>query len=117
MGIKSLSHDSVLTAYSSQPPLELLRQVIDKRGFYDRKKLFYKEVQDTQFVVACAPPGGGRNNVTPRLLRFFNMFNVANLSQDSMKKIFSSILCGFLSNQGFAPEITALGSSIVDGRY
>ena len=36
------------------------------RGFYDRKKLFWKEVEDTVLVAACAPPGGGRQEMTPR---------------------------------------------------
>eukprot|EP00913_Durusdinium_trenchii_P018122 g17027.t1 len=49
-----------LEKYGAQPPIELLRQVIDYKGFYDRKKLFWKGVQDTQFIAACGPPGGGR---------------------------------------------------------
>jgi hypothetical protein len=27
---------------------------------YDRKKLFWKEVDDTVLLAACGPPGGGR---------------------------------------------------------
>jgi len=37
-------------------------------------------VGDCQFVAACAPPGGGRNPVTPRLFRQFNMFWVPELT-------------------------------------
>jgi len=47
-------------------------------------------------VCACAPPGGGRNAVTPRLFRHFNMIWVPDLSKQSMITIFSSILKGFL---------------------
>eukprot|EP00698_Gefionella_okellyi_P007648 TRINITY_DN186_c0_g2_i1.p1 TRINITY_DN186_c0_g2~~TRINITY_DN186_c0_g2_i1.p1 ORF type:complete len:2597 (+),score=793.21 TRINITY_DN186_c0_g2_i1:164-7954(+) len=105
-----------LDRYGAQPPLELMRQTIGLHGFYDRKKLFYKEVADTQFICACAPAGGGRNAVTPRLLRYFNMFNIANLSVDSMKTIFKSILCGFLSRttDSFAEGLSDVGSQIVD---
>lgn len=46
--------------FGSQPPIELLRQVIDQGGFYDRHKLFFKYVANCAFVAACAPPGGGR---------------------------------------------------------
>ncbi|CAE7749350.1 DNAH6 [Symbiodinium sp. CCMP2592] len=63
----------MLEFYGAQPPIELLRQVIDYGGFYDKKKLFWKQVADTQFILACGPPGGGRMAVTPRLFRHFNM--------------------------------------------
>ena len=82
--------------YFSQPPVELLRQAIDSHGFYDLEKLIFKYIKDTQFVTACAPPGGGRNEVTPRLFRHFNMIWVPALSKKSMELIFSSILRGFL---------------------
>lgn len=86
-----------LDRYFSQPPCELLRQTIDSRGFYDIKKLIFKFVQDVRFVCACAPPGGGRNPVSPRLFRHFNMVWIPDLSEASMKTIFTSILEGFLA--------------------
>jgi dynein heavy chain len=52
--------------YGAQPPIELLRQFQDFKGFYDRKKLFWKDIEDTMLCAACAPPGGGRQEVTPR---------------------------------------------------
>jgi dynein heavy chain len=85
-----------LDTYGSQPPCELLRQAIDNTGFYDTKKLIFKQIKDTRFACACAPPGGGRNAVTPRLFRHFNMVWVPDLSEASMKVIFTSILRGFL---------------------
>ena len=33
-----------LDTYGSQPPIELLRQYQDFRGFYDREKLFWKQI-------------------------------------------------------------------------
>ena len=84
-----------LDAGKAQPPCELLRQVIDQGGFYDTKKLFFKKVQDTKFVTACAPPGGGRNEVSPRLFRQFSMLWVPSLSTQSMRLIFTSILRGY----------------------
>jgi len=85
-----------LDRYFSQPPCELLRQTIDTTGFYDTKKLIFKQIKDTRFVCACAPPGGGRNAVTPRLFRHFNMVWAPELSEQSMRTIFTSILEGFL---------------------
>ena len=57
-------------------------------------------VKDVIFVSACAPPGGGRNSVTPRLFRHFNMLWIPNMPQRSLEIIFSSILKGFLSVGG-----------------
>lgn len=85
-----------LEKYFAQPPNELLRQTIDQGGFYDTKTLKFKQVTMTTFVLACGPPGGGRSPVTPRLFRHFNMIWVPNLSTQSMKQIFSSILKGYL---------------------
>lgn len=95
-----------LDRYGAQPPCELLRQIIDQTGFYDTKKLIFKQIKDTRVVCACAPPGGGRNAVTPRLFRHFNMIWVPELSESSMKTIFASILRGFLEGD------TASGLSI-----
>ena len=85
-----------LDTYGSQPTCELLRQTIDSNGFYDIKKLIFKQIKDTKFICACAPPGGGRNAVSPRLFRHFNMIWVPDLSSYSMKTIFTAILKGFL---------------------
>jgi dynein heavy chain len=87
-----------LEKYGAQPPNELLRQVIDQGGFYDVQKLFFKNVQDMICLAACAPPGGGRNEVSPRLLRHFSMIWICNLSQESMCRIFVSILGGFVAH-------------------
>jgi dynein heavy chain len=88
----------MLENYGAQPPIELLRQVIDYHGFYDQKKLFWKHVQDVQFIAACGPPGGGRMVVTPRLFRHFNMIWMPALSQEAMNRILSSILGGWLGH-------------------
>lgn len=61
--------------YQSQPPLELLRQFLDSRGFYDSNKLHWKEVHDVTLLAACAPPGGGRSAINARLLRHFRYEN------------------------------------------
>jgi len=102
-----------LDTYGSQPPNELFRQAIDLHGFYDRKKLFLKYIKNVQFLAACAPPGGGRNPVSPRLFRHFNMFWLPQLSSKSMKHIFTSILEGFLAKNAKNPELADSAAPIV----
>ena len=46
------------------------------QGFYDRKKLWWKEIDDTTLCAACAPPGGGRQEMTPRFVRHFTLLCV-----------------------------------------
>ena len=58
-----------LETYGASPPVELLRQFLDFRGFYDRQKLFWKEIVGVTPVCACGPPGGGRNPLTARFVR------------------------------------------------
>eukprot|EP00736_Rhodelphis_marinus_P004047 Rmarinus@m.11564 len=97
--------------YGAQPPLELLRQVLDHGGFYDRYKLFFKKIMDVITIASCGPPGGGRNTMTPRLIRHFHLVNVSDLSADSMTRIFEGILSGFLGD--FPPTCSALSKPLV----
>ncbi|XP_004437259.1 PREDICTED: dynein heavy chain 6, axonemal [Ceratotherium simum simum] len=101
-----------LDRYGSQPPIELLRQYQDFGGFYDRNKLFWKDIQDVTVVSACAPPGGGRNPVTPRFIRHFSMLCLPMPSEHSLKQIFQAILNGFLND--FPPAVKQTASNIVE---
>jgi dynein heavy chain len=60
---------------------------------------------------ACAPPGGGRNEISPRLLRHFNMIWLCNLSQESMFTIFSKILGGYIQHN--LPQYEGLTDKLV----
>jgi len=84
--------------WGAQPPIELLRQLLDMGGFYDRKKLFWKELVDITTVAACAPPGGGRNVVTPRFYRHFSMIHMPPPSEEVMQTIFQKIVGGFMDH-------------------
>ncbi|XP_051939159.1 dynein axonemal heavy chain 6 isoform X1 [Hippocampus zosterae] len=101
-----------LDSYGSQPPIELLRQFQDFSGFYDREFFFWKEIQDMTIAAACAPPGGGRNPVTPRFIRHFSMLCLPTPSEQSLKQIIIAILSGFLKE--FPQPVKDCAKQIVD---
>ncbi|XP_076764569.1 dynein heavy chain at 16F [Xylocopa sonorina] len=101
-----------LDTYGSQPPIELLRQLLDFKGMYDREKLFWKDIEDVVFTVACAPPGGGRNPLTPRFVRHFAMLLIPPPTEVSLKGIFRAILNGFLED--FVESVKLIGDKIVN---
>lgn len=101
-----------LETYGAQPPVELLRQLLDYSGLYDREKLFWKDVQDVVLSCACAPPGGGRNPLTPRFVRHFGMLLLPSPNETALKVIFKSIMKGFLDD--FSQEVIDLGEPMVN---
>lgn len=58
----------------ARPPIGLLRQIRNFRGLCDRDELFWERVLGVEINAACAPPGGRRNAVTPRLTRHSSVF-------------------------------------------
>lgn len=101
-----------LDRYGAQPPIELLRQYQDFRGFYDRDKLFWKEISDVTLAAACAPPGGGRNPVTPRFIRHFSMFCVPTANERTLASIFNQITNGFFA-EGFSKPVQKAAQNVV----
>jgi len=91
--------------YFAQPPLELLRQFMDHKGWYDRnsKEKPFLRIEDIYFIAAMGPPGGGRTVITPRLQRHFNIMTYTDLQVESIDTIFSTIIKAFYYN--FTQEI------------
>eukprot|EP00615_Pteridomonas_danica_P016588 CAMPEP_0114385844 /NCGR_PEP_ID=MMETSP0102-20121206/6268_1 /TAXON_ID=38822 ORGANISM="Pteridomonas danica, Strain PT" /NCGR_SAMPLE_ID=MMETSP0102 /ASSEMBLY_ACC=CAM_ASM_000212 /LENGTH=3026 /DNA_ID=CAMNT_0001542557 /DNA_START=949 /DNA_END=10026 /DNA_ORIENTATION=- len=83
--------------YGAQPPLEILRQWFDSGGWYDRKELSFRRLIDLIFVCACGPPGGGRNHVSARFYRHFNIIGCTQMQTESMDLIFATIFDKFLT--------------------
>ncbi|XP_060664252.1 LOW QUALITY PROTEIN: dynein axonemal heavy chain 6 [Drosophila nasuta] len=100
-----------LDTYGSQPAIELLRQFLDFKGFYDREKLFWKDILDVVLGCACAPPGGGRNPLTPRFVRHFALFSLPKPNEETLTQIFNGILFGFLET--FSSAIRSLSEPMV----
>jgi len=100
--------------YGAQPPIELLRQMLDMGGIYNRSPHFWKDIDRFLLMAAAAPPTGGRYPLTPRIMRHFQIFNLPDPSEDAMHQIFFGILDGFLTQTvGFIDKVRAASKMAV----
>jgi len=91
--------------YGAQPPLELLRQFFDHGHWYDTKDNSKIFLHDVLLLSAMGPPGGSRQDVYARSLRHFKLYSISSLTDDSMIKIFTSVLLVGYRRNGFAQDV------------
>jgi dynein heavy chain len=82
----------IVDTYGTQQPVTLLKLFIERGGLYDREDLQWKNIVGTHCLAACGPPGGARNPMDPRFVSLFNIFNIPFPSDESLNRIFSTIL-------------------------
>ncbi len=105
--------------YGAQPPIELCRQLIDSGGWYDLKEKVWKSIVDTTMVTAQGPAGGGKNVVTPRFIRHFQIFCFAEFNDVTLKRIFNTIVKWHFGmtdakGQSFDSSVRGLGEAVVE---
>ncbi|KAJ3299892.1 Dynein heavy chain 10, axonemal [Borealophlyctis nickersoniae] len=84
--------------YGTQQPIALLKLLIERGGLYDRgKELNWKNLKDVQFVGSMGTPGGGRSEIDTRFASLFAVFNITFPKEESLLRIYSSILQGHAS--------------------
>ena len=92
------------------PPLELLKLWNDNGFWYDRSKQERTYIHDMKLLAAMAPPGGGRNKFSQRILSMFAVLNMVDPSESQLERIYGTIL-GELQ-AGFDQSITSIGANI-----
>ncbi|XP_076295130.1 dynein heavy chain 2, axonemal kl-2 [Lasioglossum baleicum] len=105
--------------YGSQPPLELVRQLIGYGFWYDRQKQTKKYVQRVQLMAAMGPPGGGRSSITNRLLTKFNVINMTFPVEKQIVRIYGTMLNQHLADfhtevKGISNEVTLATIELYD---
>ncbi|XP_007435709.1 dynein heavy chain 14, axonemal, partial [Python bivittatus] len=91
--------------YGSKPPLELIRQFVELRGFYDIKQLEWKQVQDVALVACCTPLSVGSNEISARLLSNFCILVLPATSLQSLQRIFQVRLGTYFYINRFLVEV------------
>nr|XP_049701305.1 dynein axonemal heavy chain 10 [Helicoverpa armigera] len=102
----------IVDTYGTQQPIALLKLLFERKGFYDRgKDLNWKNVKDIGFLAAMGKAGGGRNDVDPRFISMFSVYNLQFPSENTLRHIYVSILRGHF--EIFPEEIQNIVDKIV----
>jgi dynein heavy chain, axonemal len=72
--------------------LEILRQQMDLGGWFDLDSKEWKFLEDITFIASMGPPNQGRNQVSLRVTRHFNLLYVEPFQAGSLKSIFMNIM-------------------------
>ncbi len=92
----------------------MLRQYLDQGGWYEHKdkEKPFKKIINTILITAMGPPGGGRSFVSPRILRHLSLTSFTSFEDETLNRIFSTILKWFFGSFGFNADVLKSESKI-----
>lgn len=87
---------------------------MENKGFYSLTKPGdYVNILGVNMLAAMIHPGGGRNDIPPRLKRQFCIFNCTLPSDTSMDQIFGALGCGYFCAERFKEDIVQFVPKLV----
>lgn len=101
-------------SYGTQQPIALLKLLFERGGMYDRDKdLIWKKFKDLTFYSAMGCAGGGRNEVDPRFISMYSVFNLVFPNDESLAHIYSAIFKGHCIKGVFREDLLKICDIIV----
>jgi len=99
--------------FGAQPPIEIIRQWMDYKGWFNLKKSEkpFVNIKNLVFAGGMGPPGGGKAFLSNRFMRHFNLINYTELADQSIVNIFERKVKHFLSK--FNDQVKAMIPLIV----
>ena len=98
--------------FETQQPIAFMKLLIEKKCYYTKDNKDLIKLIDTNFVGSTLPPGGGNNNIDPRFISLFNVFNV-NIENNAVSKIYDVILGNYLDDYPAENDISSLKEKII----
>ena len=93
-----------LDEYGTQSHVELLRQAIDYKEYYDRKDLEFKKVLEDILFIGCQNPKAGSFRIDLRLQRHFTLLAASEPNSTMITEIYTTILANHFKEFRFRTQ-------------
>lgn len=100
--------------YHVQSSVELLRQFLDYGYWHDSKNFDKIQVTNTFLIAACGLVGGGRQELCPRFLSKFNLIASNAFTNDTLYRIYNTLLLNGLKNRGHSSDVATVVTQMVN---